>query len=58
MEPSPDDRKLIDQAKALLMERKNISEPEAYALLQKTSRDRRRSMVNVARSILLADKMK
>ena len=34
------DRKDIDRAKGLLMQRKNLSEPEAYALLRKMAMDR------------------
>lgn len=53
-----EDRKVIDQAKALLMERDGIKEPAAYALLQKTSRDHRQSMGDVARSVIMVYQMK
>lgn len=49
-----EERKLIDRAKALLIEKDGLSENEAYHLIQKTSRDTRRSMVDVANAILLA----
>lgn len=49
-----EDRKKIDQAKALLIEKDGISEADAYQLLQKTSRDQRRPMVEIANAILLA----
>lgn len=53
-----EDRKLVDQAKAVLMEANGLSEPEAYKLLQKTSRDHRQSMGDVARSVILVHQMK
>jgi MoxR-like ATPase len=43
-----EDRKKIDQAKALLIEKDHLTEAEAYQLLQKTSRDQRRPMVEIA----------
>jgi AmiR/NasT family two-component response regulator len=49
-----EDRKKIDQAKALLIEKDGLTEAEAYALLQKTSRDQRRPMIEIAGAILLA----
>jgi signal transduction protein with GAF and PtsI domain len=49
-----EERKLVDQAKALLMERDGLKEKDAYKLLQKTSRDRRKSMAEVANAIILA----
>ena len=48
------ERKRIDQAKALLMEKDGLSESEAHQLIQKTSRDQRRPMEEVANAILLA----
>jgi AmiR/NasT family two-component response regulator len=49
-----EDRKKIDQAKALLIQKDGLSEADAYQLLQKTSRDQRRPMVEIASAILLA----
>jgi GAF domain-containing protein len=49
-----EERRRIDQAKALLMEKDGLTEPEAHALIQKTSRDQRRPMMEVANAILLA----
>ncbi len=49
-----EDRKKIDQAKALLIAVDGLTEADAYALLQKTSRDQRRPMVEIANAILLA----
>jgi signal transduction protein with GAF and PtsI domain len=49
-----EERKLVDRAKSLLMEKDGLKESEAYKLLQKTSRDHRKSMADVANAILLA----
>ncbi|MCG3205147.1 MAG: hypothetical protein KCHDKBKB_01865 [Elusimicrobia bacterium] len=49
-----EDRKKVDQAKALLMQKDGLSEMEAHQLLQKTSRDQRKPMVEIANAILLA----
>lgn len=49
-----EERKIVDQAKGLLMEKDGMKESEAYRLLQKTSRDRRMSMAEVANAIILA----
>ncbi len=47
-------RKRIDEAKAMIMEKYGLSEPAAHRLIQKTSRDQRRPMVEIANAILLA----
>ena len=47
-------RKLIERAKGLLMEQRNISEEQAYSLMKKTSMNMRKPMVDVAQAILLA----
>jgi len=52
------ERKLVERAKALIMEKHHIKEAEAYRLLQKTSRDNRKSMADVANAILLAYQIK
>ncbi|CAM3791394.1 ANTAR domain-containing response regulator [Mesobacillus zeae] len=48
-----DDRKTIDIAKGLLMKEKSIVEDEAYNLLRKLSMDRRCSMGQIAREIVI-----
>ena len=48
------ERKKIDQAKTLLIEKDGLTENEAHQLIQKTSRDQRRPMVDVANAIVLA----
>jgi two-component system, response regulator / RNA-binding antiterminator len=52
------ERKLIDRAKALLMERQKLSEAEAYAKLRKAAMDKNLKMADVAQRMLdVADLM-
>lgn len=46
------DRKVIDKAKGILMQRKGLSEDEAYKLLRKAAMDRNLRVVDVARTLL------
>ena len=46
------DRKVIDQAKSLLMERQNLTEAEAYARLRKAAMDKSLKLVEVAQRML------
>jgi two-component system, response regulator / RNA-binding antiterminator len=48
------ERKVIDRAKGLLMKRKGIGEPEAYALLRRSAMNNNRKIVEVAQSLLVA----
>jgi response regulator NasT len=48
-------RKYIERAKGILMDRKNISEPEAMKLLQKKSNDTNTRLVVIAKDIIKAD---
>jgi response regulator NasT len=48
-------RKLIERAKAALMQRMDIGEPQAYRFMQKTSQDRAVPLVEIARLILAQD---
>jgi two-component system, response regulator / RNA-binding antiterminator len=48
------DRKLIDRAKRLLMERRKMSEQEAYAALRKRAMDQGVKLVEVARQLVAA----
>lgn len=50
-----DDRKLIEQAKWIIVKRKDISEPEAMKMLQKQSRSSRKSIATVARAVIDSD---
>ena len=51
-ERSGSDRQTIDEAKLLLMNRNNMSEPEAYRYLQKNSMDMGRTLTETAQMIL------
>ncbi|WP_263384372.1 uroporphyrinogen-III synthase [Granulicella arctica] len=51
-------RKAVDRAKGVLQRDLNLSEDEAYRLMQRESRQRRRSMREIADAILLSDDMK
>lgn len=48
------ERALIDRAKALLMQNRNLSESDAYRILQKESQNRNLPMSEIARTVLLA----
>jgi AmiR/NasT family two-component response regulator len=50
-----DDRKIIERAKGILMEREGISESAAYRVLQRTSQSRNMTMADLARSLLAAE---
>ena len=49
---SPEERLIIDRAKAILIERNGMTEPEAFRYLQKSSMDYSRSLVESAQMIL------
>ena len=46
------DRKLIDRAKRLLMDRRQMSEPDAYAALRKRAMDQGMKLAEVARQLV------
>jgi response regulator NasT len=50
-----EDRKLVERAKGILMRRANLDEQEAFSRMQQLSRDQNRKLVEIARSILLAE---
>ncbi len=50
-----EDRKLIERAKGILMRRTGCSEPEAYRILQRSSQDRSKRMVDIAKAVLDAE---
>jgi uroporphyrinogen-III synthase len=50
-------RKILDRSKNILMRRRNISEDEAYRILQKESMDTRKSLKEVCDAILLGEKL-
>jgi putative methionine-R-sulfoxide reductase with GAF domain len=51
-------RKLVERAKGVLQRELDINEQEAYLTLQKESRQRRKSMREIAEAILLHDEIK
>lgn len=48
------DRKTVDRAKAILMQERGLSEPDAYALLRSTAMNRGRKLVEVADALITA----
>jgi len=50
-------RKLVERAKGILMKDRNLSEEEAYRLIQKHSMDHRKSMRQMAEAIILTAEM-
>lgn len=50
-------RKVIEQAKWIIVKRKGVEEPEAMKLLQRQARNNRRTLVDVARSVLENDNL-
>ncbi len=51
-----EDRKLIEQAKGVLMKKAGLTEADAFRRLQKLARDENRKMVDLAKMILTAEK--
>ena len=49
-----EDRKIIDQAKAILMKQRGCSEEEAYVLLRRTAMNQNRKIAELARSLVAA----
>jgi len=49
------DRKLVEQAKGILMKRANLTEAEAFTRLQKISNERNQKMVVISQSIIEAE---
>ena len=49
-----EDRKIIDQAKGILMKTRGLSEAEAYALLRSTAMNQNRRLVDIAQSLVTA----
>ncbi|NWG53595.1 MAG: ANTAR domain-containing protein [Hydrogenophilaceae bacterium] len=50
-------RKVVEQAKGVLMKRRGLDEKEAYALLRKTAMDQGKPLVKVAEDLLTADRL-
>lgn len=51
-----EDRKFIERAKGILMSKRALNEADAYRYLQALARSHRQKLVEVAKSILLAEK--
>ena len=51
-------RKVIEKAKGILMKHKNISEDEAYRILQKESMNTRKTLKEITEAIILVEKLK
>ena len=49
---SPQEQKVIDDAKAILMEKNNMTEPEAFRYIQKCSMDSGNTMVESASMVI------
>jgi AmiR/NasT family two-component response regulator len=47
-----EDRKVIEQAKWIIVKRKSVDEPEAMRMLQKQARNGRRPLVEIARAVV------
>jgi two-component system, response regulator PdtaR len=54
LETKLEERKILERAKGLLMESRQMTEQEAYRFLQKTSQDKNTPMIELAKKILLA----
>lgn len=52
LETTLTNRKIVEQAKWTLIESEGLSEPEAHAKLQRTARNNRRPLVEVAQEVL------
>ncbi|MDP7071013.1 MAG: response regulator [Phycisphaerales bacterium] len=50
-------RKIIEQAKWIIVKRKGVEEPEAMRMLQKQARNGRRPLVEVAQSVLESESL-
>lgn len=50
-------RKIIEQAKWIVVKRKQVDEPEAMRMLQKQSRKNRKPLINVAQAIIDSEEL-
>jgi two-component system, response regulator / RNA-binding antiterminator len=49
-----DERKVIDRAKGILMQAKNLSEENAYVLMRRTAMNENKKVIDIAQSIITA----
>ena len=54
---SPQEQKVIDDAKAILMEKNNMTEPEAFRYIQKCSMDSGTSLTETAEMVISMTKI-
>ncbi len=54
LEDSLESRRLVDRAKALLMETRGMTEPQAFRAIQKTAMNQRKTMKELAEAIIIA----
>jgi len=52
-----EERKLIEQAKRIMMEQNGLTEAEAYTLLRRTAMDQSRKIAELARAVVTAAKL-
>jgi response regulator NasT len=52
-----EERKVIERAKGILMERERLAEGEAFTRIRKASMKSRRPMVEIARALLTAEEV-
>jgi len=52
-----EDRKIIDEAKAILMKSRSMSEADAYALMRRTAMNQNRKIVDIAQSLITAARL-
>jgi response regulator NasT len=52
VEDQRDTRRLVDQARGLLMDRNGLSEREAFAFIRGTAMERRARVADIAREII------
>ncbi|MEP1030795.1 MAG: ANTAR domain-containing protein, partial [Alphaproteobacteria bacterium] len=51
------ERKIIERAKGILMQTRGMSEEEAYAALRKTAMNEKKRIVDIASSLVTADRI-
>ena len=49
-----ENRRTIERAKGIIMHARNLSEPEAYALIRKTAMNQNRKIVDIAQGLIFA----
>lgn len=49
-----EERKIVEQAKGILMKTRRLSEPDAYALLRSTAMNQNRRLIDIAQSLITA----